>query len=245
MTFEADSLNVDLVTPGRGFERGKLISDPSRVVHAIVIHTTGYGPIRRHLAKPARFKTPFDAAIFIYQKLMDASAHYVVSQRGEVAQTVPEACPAWHVGGAKSRAYWRRSWGLLSKRYRWWGRIFPGLASPRDLAGGLLWAPYRVKVPLIKRLRYLRSWGKGSANANTIGIEVVPPVDSKQWTITALTEVAELVRDIAERNDIEIRQDTVISHSEAHPLARTNKKGQPWDPDAKNMFRLRSLLGVS
>lgn len=230
-SFPRDSGLVDIVRPGRGFSRGKLIPRGDRP-SAVVIHTTGIGPVRRFRDKKQRarhgWKTSFDAANHIYARLMDPSAHYVVGQKGQVAQTVPESHCAWHVGGRKANLYWRANWA--AKAVLWWRERFPLLDSPRDLAHGQLWAPYEEPPGLLKRIRYPRSWARGSANANTIGIEVVPPLygATVRWSEACWDSLVALVLDICDRHGIEPSMVTVITHSDAHPLARS-RRGEPWD----------------
>ena len=75
----------------RGFLRGKYDKRSLDNIRAVVIHTTGGGIIRRWRRERARFPshTPFDTALRVYHKLMDAGPHYVVGQEGRVAQTCP------------------------------------------------------------------------------------------------------------------------------------------------------------
>lgn len=185
-------------------------------VHAIVIHTTGSGPITRwknERNKPGKAQdTPFLTAVHrTYHAIMKAGPHYVVGQRGECIQVCREGLAAWHVGADQASAYQRSDW--LEGLYEWWAERWPELDSPRDLAGGHL-------------------WDHGSCNSNTVGIEVVPPSADvrERWSDACRATLEQLVREIAARHSIPLTRDYVVTHSDAHPISRTDKHGVPWDP---------------
>jgi hypothetical protein len=155
--FEGDSDVADRVEPSLGFRRKKYDERPGDVV-AIVVHTTGGGPVKRFKnaaeRKKFKYKTPFDAALRIYRELMFEGPHYLVGQGdGEIAQLAPETLSAWHVGQAGGHLYDLDQWSTPD--VRWWKDRWGTLESPRGLANG-------------------RLWSHDSVNANTIGIEVVP-----------------------------------------------------------------------
>lgn len=213
-------MRVPVLSPGLGYRRG-ILPPRSGPARAIVVHTTGGGILARYRREGAAKgdATPHDTAVRVYTRIMPASGHYVVGQASEVVQVVPETHVAHHVGGAGSGPYARARWG--SAEHDWWRERWPGLASPRDLAGGLLWAPGVASV------------GKPAAagcNANTIGIEVVPPLAgaTRPWSDECWAALAALVADVAERHAIPLEREYVITHSDAHPLSRT-ARGQPWD----------------
>jgi len=204
---------------------------------AIVIHTTGGGITARYRREGAREgdATPLQTAMRVYATIMEASPHYVVGQCGSVGQVAPEDLCAWHVGGAGSAPYhrlgtsWIPSWQRA--RYEWWQRRWEGVDGPAELAGGRLWAPYVVPPTLGQRIRHPLSWGRGSANARSIGIEVVPPLAAARgpWSAECWRSVATLVCDISMRRSITLERTRVITHSDAHPLSRTTPRGEPWD----------------
>ena len=236
MSFAPDSELVRVVRPSRGFRRGKYVQrDRSRIV-AIVNHTTGMGPVRRFLDEKQRrrhgWRDPFEAALWIYENVMDAGPHYVVGQEeGQIAQVCPEDRAAWHVGGKGGRAYRREGW--MDARTEWWHDLFPGMGSPRELAGGRLWLPYDPAPSLLEKLRRSRwtAWREaGSVNANTDGIEVVPPEDGGPWSDACWRNLVELHHDLADRHVIPLDSHHVVSHSIAHPLSRSTADGRPWDP---------------
>lgn len=181
---------------------------------AIVVHTTGSGPIARWRRQAARFgeATPFETAIRIYRTIMDDAPHYVVGQGGECVQVTPEESAARHVGARDSHVYAATDWHA-ARKYAWWRARFPGIRSPRELAGGWLWAD-------------------GSCNAHTDAIEVVPPVDDPRapWSDACWLTLRRLVHDLSERHSIPVTREHVVTHSDAHPWARTTDAGAPWDP---------------
>jgi N-acetyl-anhydromuramyl-L-alanine amidase AmpD len=212
--FEGDSDVADRVEPSLGFRRKKYDERPGDVV-AIVVHTTGGGPVKRFKnaaeRKKFKYKTPFDAALRIYRELMFEGPHYLVGQGdGEIAQLAPETLSAWHVGQAGGHLYDLDQWSTPD--VRWWKDRWGTLESPRGLANG-------------------RLWSHDSVNANTIGIEVVPhearPLGS--WGDAAWANLVTLVQDVADRHGVPIDRAHIITHSDAHPLRRS-ASNKPWDP---------------
>jgi hypothetical protein len=216
-----------------GYRRNRL-----REVHyapaAIVVHTTGAGPIQHanddewewwRLKLDIPKGDSLMCAVALYAN-MDASGHYVIGQDGTIVQVVPESHAAWHVGGRGSRPYFaERVTALSGERFRWWRERWPGLTSPRQLGGGRLWEP-AFKTPGIGH-RIRSGFPIGTCNENTIGIEVVGP---GPWSAEAWHALAALCVDIERRRGLTLRRDTVISHSDAHPISRTSATGRPWDP---------------
>lgn len=214
MDFDPDSQSIPrlVVRPGLGWKRRKLQQYSRGSFSAVIVHTTGLGVVR----KSERWGVdPFAAAIRVYSTQMDAGGHYLVGQMGQVAQLVPESVVAWHVGASGSAAYQRAGW-YDGSQYEWWRRRWPQYQSPMELAHGNLWA----RGP---------STGKPSCNANTVGIEVVPPPDNGPWSLQCWTRLGALVMDICERRGITASLETVLTHSDAHPRKRTSR-GRPWDP---------------
>jgi hypothetical protein len=233
---------------GLGYRRGKL-----REMHyapaAIVVHTTGAGPIRR--ANEDRFEAwrakhdipkgdSLRCAVVTYSHVMDASGHYVIGPDGTIVQVVPESHAAWHVGGSGSRPYFNAPETCLqAERYRWWRERWPGLKTPRELAGGNLWRePYTVPG-LVHRIK--SGFPIGTCNENTLAVEMVGP---GPWSAEAWHALASLCIDISQRRGLALKRGTVISHSDAHPLSRTTPAGKAWDPApfAWSWERLEPLL---
>ncbi len=209
-----------LEVPGRGYVRGKLQRFERSSYSAIVVHTTGLGVLK----KAKRWDVdPFEATLRVFSRQIDTSGHYVIGQsRGQIAQVVPEEIPAWHVGGKASRKYNRARW-WTSSSVAWWRERWPQFFTPRDLGGGTLWgAP----------------GGRMSCNANTIGIEVVPPEGNGPWSDDCWASLVGLCRDISGRRELELSLETVISHSDAHPFARS-ARGKPWDPSPRQWSYMR------
>jgi hypothetical protein len=232
-TFEADSTLVEKVVPGRGFKRGKLL--PRSRVIGIVYHTTGRGVLRRFKrdAKRRGWTLLIEAAAWIYATIMDASGHYIVDQEGRIWQVVPERLCAWHVGGKLANRYWShpgRWWRSATGKFDWWLRRWPGLSTPRELADGRAWAPYEKPVGLLKRIRYPRSWARGSVNAWFVALEIIPPEEpGAPWSDACWAAVAALSLCISKRQRFQIKRDTALTHSDVHPLSRTTRAGVPWD----------------
>jgi N-acetyl-anhydromuramyl-L-alanine amidase AmpD len=217
MTFAADSYLARRVEPGLGFVHGALRKRglDEQQVRAIVVHTTGAGPVSRFQKLDQRtrhgWKTPLDAAVFIYKTIMEFSGHYILDgDSGEIVQCVPEAIVAEHVGHSHYRAYKTGHWATHDTH--WWHERWPGKASPLDLAGGKLWTG-------------------GTCNGHTIGIEVVPRAVAPRgvWTDTAWQSLIALIRDIGARHHILIDREHIVTHSDASPLSRS-VNDRPWDP---------------
>lgn len=200
----------------RGYLRAKYKRRGLGNVAAIVVHTTGGGIIRRW-HKQGNSKgddTPFETALRVYNKLMDAGPHFVVGQGGEIAQTCPLDFAAWHVGKLDSRPYWLKN---TVPGHKWWhDRWGSRYKSPAEMADGLLWAG-------------------GECNPNTIGIEVVPDIDDPQgkrypWSTMAYEAIQHICFEALKHcPNLVLSPETIIGHADAHPLSRTSL-GKPWDP---------------
>lgn len=200
----------------RGFMRAKYKHRSIHDIVAVIIHTTGAGIIRRWQRQGEKFgeSDPFDTALRVYHKLMDAGPHFVIGQAGQVAQTCPLDFAAWHVGKKDSRPYWLKN---TVPGHKWWhDRWGHSFKSPAEMADGLLWAG-------------------GECNPNVVGIEVVPEIDDPRgvkyaWRQPAYDAIRKLCNALAEEcRGLQLRPDTVIGHADAHPLSRT-ARGAPWDP---------------
>ncbi len=241
--------------PSLGYRKRKF--EPRlRPPSAIIVHTTGAGPANRLTsAVPAIVQwrkrngfpsNTFESAIRIYQSVSEACGHYVVGQEiGQIAQLAPEAQCAWHVGGAGGRAYAKHVDVWNTTDTGWWEDRWPALGSPRELASGRLWEPYGHRVGL--RVAWAQWRGGGSVNANTIAIEVACPLDDPRdsWTDAAWSNLVELVIDIAGRHEIPLTREHVLTHSDAHPLARS-EKNKPWDPNTRQWSwpRFAAIAGI-
>jgi hypothetical protein len=217
--FEADTTLSTITTPGLGYRREKLQRYERASYSAIVVHTTGRGVHK----KAERWGVdPFIAALRVFTLQVDASGHYLIGQHGQLAQVVPEETPAWHVGQKNHRKYMLARWQKRRTRWwqkggmDWWRERWPQYVTPFELARGQLWAPSPTT-------------GKPSCNANAIGIEVVPPPDNGAWSSLCWGTLCKLCANISERREIPLSLETVLSHSDAHPFART-ARGRPWDP---------------
>ena len=202
--------------PNRGYLRAKYKTRGVGNVVAGIVHTTGAGIVKRWQRQGEKYgePTPFETALRVYNKLMDAGPHFVVGQEGEIAQTCPIDFAAWHVGKLNSRPYWLKN---VVPDHQWWhDRWGHSYRSPAEMCGGLLWAG-------------------GECNPNVFGIEVVPDVDDPHgkkypWSPAAYEAIAHVCFEMAKLcpNFVPGPQ-TVIGHADAHPLSRTSR-GKPWDP---------------
>ncbi len=178
----------------------------------LIIHTTGNGPTRRHLANPEKFPSPYDAALHIYENISPYCGHFLIcGETGKIAQLVPLNHSAWHVGSAGAWKYRFPTWAA-NRGFGWWFVRFPGLTSPRDLLDGTLWR-------------------RGSANELTYGVEIAPPLAGPRapWSHACWDTLDRLI------SFLEIPRDRyhVFTHSDAHPLKRVTGKDSPWDPAPK------------
>jgi hypothetical protein len=198
-----------------GYRKG-VYKPRKEAARVLIIHTTGGGIIRRYKASPGRWKNPFETALWVYGNVMTAGPHYVVGQEGQAEVICPLTHAAHHVGvdhktPGKSPQLYQKPWWQDQKetRYGWWfeepGRDF--LAdSPITLPG--------------------EPWGRGkrlSCNMKCDGLEIVPPDYDPTMKDFLSEEVLDAVAYIA------LNYDYVYSHSEVHPLARTNHAGKAWD----------------
>lgn len=224
-----DSILAESFVPSYGFSHNKFVDRNS--YSAIVIHTTGYGPVRKHHNLPHKYGSPLGAAVSIYER-MPYSPHYVLGQDGTIVQMCPEELSSWHVGSSRGWRYDTPRWA--TKRYQWWFNRWEGLSTPKELAGGSLWLPYPESA-LSGKNRYFRKiyWSslRGSVNANTIGIEVVPPTagPTRPWSGELWRALRLLVQDIHRRREVPLEKHYVVTHSDCCPVSRTTRKGIPWD----------------
>ena len=216
ISFPPSSALVTRVAPGLGFRTDQLKKREHDPI-AIVVHTTGSGPVAKFndLAMRARhgWKCPGDAAAWIYGNTMPESGHYVIDgDNGQLVQIVPEDHIAMHVGSGHFHAYFAAPdrWGTIDTH--WWGRRWAPKHSPVELAGGLLWKG-------------------GSCNANTIGVEVAPRVAAPRgaWSPAAWAKLTALLREISARYHIPLDREHIVTHSDASPLSRS-ASDKPWDP---------------
>lgn len=196
--------------------------------HAVVVHTTGVGILTKwkNSGKLHKEATPFETAIRVYTRQMTAGPHYIVcGDTGRAIQVCPLDLAAHHVGAAKSGPYWHPGWSKGTAT-AWWSKRWQGLSSPIDLAGGKLWD------------------GK-SCNKSTVGIEVVPALTRPRgaWSPATWATLRTLIDDKCAECAIPKEREFVVSHSDAHPLARS-AKGLPWDPSPEQ-WDFGKLVSVS
>lgn len=192
------------------------------IPQCVVIHTTGSGPAHRvnpDLDRTRRFaewrsqhpgnRTPVAAAEWVYRYAMTPGPHVLIGQDGSRVRLCPDRLVAWHVGSRGAERYRGTTW---RDECPWWVRRWSHLDSPRDLVGAQLWRA-------------------GSANALSLGIEVAPPAGSPTgpWSQAARDAVELSVREWCIAYSIPCTRHYILTHSDAHPLART-ARGRPTDP---------------
>lgn len=199
----------------RGTRNNKYSLRRSPVV-GYVIHTTGAGPLRRFRSTSERrrfgYTSPMDAALRTYHELMDEGPEFVIcGDTGRVVRTgLPYEC-TWHVGSRGGQPYHSEGWARRCDR--WWRARWPLLTSPVELCHG-------------------RLWKNDSVNTNTRGVEVVPPQSgaTHPWLPATIHSLRWLLHALARFDGVRLSNQTVITHSDAHPLSRTTRSGEPWDP---------------
>lgn len=175
----------------------------------VVWHTTGGGPVRRHLKNPNRWEDPFAAAVWLYTRAMTAGPHVVVcGETGRAVQIAGADKVAWSVGRRKGWRYFRKGF----EAPRWWRERWPELDSPTELVGG-------------------SGWLGGQANPNLFAVEVVPRIGDVQggWTPRAWDTIRHISEDADRKFGIPNDRGFHVGHGDIHPLSRT-RRGQVWDP---------------
>ena len=229
---------IDARVPGvvrvvGGGERSGRLAPRRNPAQAIVIHSTGRGIIERWLALGAAeraHRSPAALALEVYRR-GPTGPHYMIDQEGRITQLCSEELCAWGVGSKGAAPYVRaaRDWDVVrgrnDPRYRWWRERWPEYGSPADLGGGHLWD----RDPL--------AGGRLSCNANVIHLEVVEPIGRRaEWSPATWASLTPLVADIAARRELALERDRVLTHADAHPLARTTASGAPYDTRASGQF---------
>jgi N-acetyl-anhydromuramyl-L-alanine amidase AmpD len=183
---------------------------------AIIIHQTSLGPYNRHIRNKLLHPTPLDAANHIYSNIMSESGHFTVcGVTGNWVQNVPINYVAHHCANRGSAPKWPNINNIhyhpkTSLGYNWWYQTFPTLTNPNDLAQKGLWL-------------------NNNANANTIGIEIVPHINPQiPFSNSCWQSVKYIIEYCYLKYDMERFRENIITHSEANPLTRTSK-GKPWD----------------
>jgi hypothetical protein len=238
--------------PGLGLRRGKLEQRTLDTITRIIVHHTGVGVLGRYKReqerRPKRFhwSGPLDAAVHVYQKIMNASGHYVVGYMGEVVQCVPDDFAAWHAGygGQRRRSrlaamfdrmrYARKlgkkvpRW-LTAKRYQWWREKW--------------YEPFGHESPCV--------WFPDlDVNGCTIGIELLSTPGQRPFSTPQLEGagqfpgLAGLVKHLSKQYGIPIDADHILTHSDVCPLARTTKSGNPWDPPPSKGYSFGEVFKV-
>lgn len=208
------TIEIDYTLEGLAY-RQKRLPPRKKPVRGVIVHTTGAGPWVRWFKNRTRFRSPYDAARHIYHSISPYCGHYLVcGETGNITQLVPTNVVAWHVGSKRSWRYRLPGWAK-NKGFGWWFTRF-ARKGPRGLMDGSL-------------------WGEGSANAISVGIEVAPPKAGPraEWSDECWQSISLLVDRLTSVYQFPRDRFHVVTHSDAHPLARSRKDGSPWDPSPR------------
>lgn len=211
----------------------------ARPIVGVVLHTTGSGPGLQAIHK--RFPPPDARGDLAYAQrlsgVLDFKGHYLVGLAGGIYQVTALDHIAHHTGGASvkhlrkmqltdtpsGKVFSAPNASGVKPRADGWAARFPGLTNPLDLAP---WQPGPD--------------GNRSANACTVGIDLLEPADGI-YPAAQVEALARLLRFL--RQDLDLPREAVWDHSELDPYARTNGRGLPWDLSARFPYdQLRALL---
>lgn len=173
-----------------------------------VLHTTGYGPGVQRLDQSDLSPDQVDLAYAQrLANILEYKCHLFIGRTGAVYQMAPIGFTAYHTGSKGSQAYKSDAWKKRkNKPMGWWLKRFGKLKSPLDF-------PH---------------WANGSPNRVSWGIDLLAPRKGEDYTWNQLRSTAECVVLLAEICGHPLDQFHVATHSDVHPLDRTNKWG-PWD----------------
>lgn len=183
---------------------------PVEQVTCGVLHTTGYGPGVKRLDKSDL--SPEDIDLAYAQRLanlLEYKGHLFIGRTGGVWQMMPLAFVGYHTGSGKRRKYKSDAWKRVkNKPMAWWAERFKshGLKSPLDFP----------------------AWAKNSPNKVSWGIDFLAPKPNDTYTEAQYRSGAKVVVQCARICSHPIDDLHIATHSDIHPLDRTNKYG-PWD----------------
>ena len=173
-----------------------------------ILHTTGYGAGLKRLDKSDLSPIGIDAAYAQRMaNILEYKGHLLIGRTGGVWQMMPLAYIGYHTGSSKRGKYktdaWKRS---KSKPMQWWLDRFPDLDTPLDLP----------------------AWARKSPNKVSWGIDFLAPKPGETYTEDQYRSGAKVVVLCARICGHDIDETHITTHSDVHPLDRTNKFG-PWD----------------
>lgn len=176
-----------------------------KITH-IVLHETGVGIYKRE--QKLGTSDGLELALYVYEKIMPYSAHYVVGPTGTPAQTLSMTQIAQHVGSTNTRAYRR-------------------LDDAKQVATIPQWWRSRSKDHPNQVPSLVEAWKLGSVNACSIGIEIVPPRTRGEALPGVQVQSVAYMIDLICKAVPSIRY--ITSHCLVHPLSRTTVSGKPYD----------------
>jgi len=227
--------------PSRGFRLGKYEKRSIEQIERVIIHHTGVGILGRFKRDKDRFgwTIPIQAAIHAYTRIMASSGHYVIGHEGQVVQFVPENYSAWHAGyGGRRRRSRLGEWFAKTKYTRKLGKR-PRWVCRRD--GRFDWwdVRWRLRQGITSPLAWFPDL---DTNGHTIGIELLSTPRHEPFTSIQLRSLRTLVVDICMDYGIPIDNHHILTHSDANPLARTTRRGVPYDPPASK-YSFQAVFG--
>ena len=179
------------------------------------------------------------------------SAHYLVTNDGDLFQFVPDAYRAWHAGvDPNSRNLYRKGADTWKQylRYFSWYKGYPNDALYVDGDLKPVWDETeamfvaRADEQMWAQYDYFKSrWGYQDFPVNftvdpdpnnyTIGIEILSfgalAADENIYTPEMYGTLQRLVKDLSDKYSIPMEKERVVGHEDVNPIARFG-----WDPAA-------------
>jgi len=173
-----------------------------------ILHTTGYGPGVKRLDKSDLSPAEIDLAYAQRMaNILEYKGHLFIGRTGGVWQMMPLSYVGYHTGSSKRGKYKSAAWlKVRGKDMAWWQERFPSLRGPLDLP----------------------AWEKNSPNKVAWGIDFLAPKPGEPYTDEQYRSGAKVVVRCARICGHHINDWRITTHSDVHPLDRTNKFG-PWD----------------
>jgi hypothetical protein len=181
---------------------------PVEQVTCGVLHTTGYGPGVERLDESDLSPEEIDLAYA--QRLanvLEYKGHLFIGRTGGVWTMMPLAFVGYHTGSGKKQQYKTGRWlKHKSKPMAWWRERFEDYDTPLDFP----------------------AWAKGSPNKVSWGVDFLAPKPNDTYTDAQYRSGAKVAVLCATICGHPIDDRHITTHSDVHPLDRTNKWG-PWD----------------
>lgn len=194
---------------------------PVEQVTCGIMHTTGYGPGVRRLDKSDL--SPEDIDLAYAQRLanmLQYKGHLFIGRLGGIWQMMPLWYRGHHTTSKGHGAYLSDKWKRRkNKPMEWWAPRFANMKSPIELPAWRVLGTKKVRGKKVD----IRSPNKVSW-----GIDFLAPKPKDTYTEAQYRSGAKVVVQCARICSHPIDDLHITTHSDAHPLDRTNKYG-PWD----------------